>query len=174
MAQKAEPITGRDSIAEGRTRWMQKYGAQGGAAMETASNLVRVHEILVNRMDEELAQCDLTFGEYDVLAVIGEFQSDPLPLGKIGPKARQFFNHQTSVTNVVSRLIERGLVRTKHDPVDGRVTLVALTPTGARRLRKANRAMTDVQFGLGDLDDAERAQLTALLVKLRAAHGDLR
>ena len=93
-----------------------------------------------------------------------------MPLGKIGRKARQFFNHQTSITNVVSRLQDRGLVVMRQDPTDGRVTLVSLTPTGVRRLRKANQVMSELDFGFAGLT---AAQLTALLVEVRVAHGDV-
>ena len=141
--------------------------------MEAVSNLVRVHEILVNFMDKHLADCDMTFGEYDVLAVIGDLDRKPMPLGKIGRKARQFFNHQTSITNVVSRLQDRGLVVMRQDPNDGRVTLVSLTPTGVRRLRKANQVMAELDFGFAGLTAAQQAQLTALLVEVRLAHGDV-
>ena len=163
-----------DRIAAGRSLWEHKYGSAGAPAMEAVSNLVRVHEIIVNFMDKYLADCDMTFGEYDVLAVVGDLGRGGMPLGKIGEKARQFFNHQTSITNVVSRLADHGLVSTRSDPRDGRVTLVSLTPTGVRRLRKANQTMAGLNFGLGGLTEAEQAQLTALLVEVRVAHGDAR
>jgi DNA-binding MarR family transcriptional regulator len=163
-----------DSIAVGRDLWEHKYGTTGATAMEAVSNLVRVHEIIVNFMDKYLADCDMTFGEYDVLAVIGDLGREGMPLGKIGQKARQFFNHQTSITNVVSRLADRGLVTMHQDHNDGRVTLVTLTPTGVRRLRKANQVMAGLNFGLDGLSETEQRQLTALLFKVRVAHGDAR
>ena len=171
---EAEQQTPLDSIAAGRDLWEHKYGSAGALAMEAVSNLVRVHEIIVNFMDKYLADCDMTFGEYDVLAVIGDLGRGGMPLGKIGQKARQFFNHQTSITNVVSRLADHGLVRMRQDPHDGRVTLVALTPTGVRRLRKANQMMGRLNFGLDGLTQAQQRQLTALLVEVRVAHGDAR
>jgi DNA-binding MarR family transcriptional regulator len=171
---EAESRTALDRIAAGRDLWEHKYGTAGATAMEAVSNLVRVHEIIVNYMDKYLADCDMTFGEYDVLAVIGDLGREGMPLGKIGEKARQFFNHQTSITNVVSRLADRGLVSMHQDPRDGRVTLVTLTPTGVRRLRKANQTMAGIDFGLGGLSEARQAQLTALLFEVRVAHGDAR
>jgi DNA-binding MarR family transcriptional regulator len=164
----------QDSIAAGRSRWERKYGHAGAPAMEAVSNLVRVREIVVDFMDSYLSDCDVNFGEYDVLAVIGDSEQGPMPLGKIGQKARQFFNHQTSITNVVSRLARRGLVTMRPDPNDGRVTLVMLTPLGVRRLRKANQIMTHVSFGIEGLTAGEQTQLTELLVKIRVAHGDAR
>ena len=163
-----------DAIAVGRDRWEHKYGTAGATAMEAVSNLVRVHEIIVNFIDKYLADCDMTFGEYDVLAVIGDLGREGMPLGKIGQKARQFFNHQTSITNVVSRIADRGLVTMHQDPHDGRVTLVTLTPTGVRRLRKANQVLAGLNFGLGGLSETEQRQLTALLFEVRVAHGDAR
>ena len=40
-----------------------------------------------------------------MLQVIADYGKGSLALGKIAPKARRFFNHQTSMTNVVSRLV---------------------------------------------------------------------
>ena len=161
-----------DRIALGRRSWEARYGVGGGAAMETISNIIRVREIIVNFMESYLAELDLNFLEYDVLSVIAEADIGGMPLSQIGKGARKYFGHQTSITNVVTRLEERNLVTVKPDVDDRRVTRVALSRSGTSRLRKANQLLADVDFGVGELSKAELETVSALLFRVRAEHGD--
>jgi DNA-binding MarR family transcriptional regulator len=171
----ANPRSGRtiDEIAVGRRHWRERYGRNAAAAMEAVSNLVRVRELAVHRMEECLAELDLNHLEYDVLTVVAAAGSRGVRLGRIGQRAQKFFGHQTSITNVVLRLAERGFVETERDPDDQRATLVRLTRTGEQRLRAANDALTAVRFGIGVLSTEELTQLARLLHKVRVAHGDV-
>jgi DNA-binding MarR family transcriptional regulator len=174
MARSAEVRSpGTDPIAAGRERWERKYGSGAADAMEAVSSLVRVREVLVNFMDEQLSEAGMSFGEYDVLQVIADYGNGSLALGKIAPKARRFFNHQTSMTNVVSRLVDRGLLTTRQDPGDKRVTLAELTALGKRRLKKAHETLARHQFGLDGLGRQEQRDLNALLYQVRLAHDDI-
>jgi DNA-binding MarR family transcriptional regulator len=161
-----------DRIAIGRRSWEARYGAAAGPAMEAISNIIRVREIVVNFMEDYLAELELNFLEYDVLSVIAEADMGGLPLSQIRRGARKYFGHQTSITNVVTRLGEYGLVTIKPDSKDRRVTRVALSRSGTNRLRKANEMLADVDFGLGALTRAELESVSALLFKVRAEHGD--
>lgn len=165
--------TTTDPIAVGRAKWEKRYGADASAAMEVISSLVRTREILVTYMDRYLADADIDFGEYDVLCVIEIFGDGSLPLGKIADKARRYFHHQTTMTNVVSRLADKGIVSKRADPNDGRVTLIELTPKGKRQLQKAHAILAARQFGFGELSEDEREQLNELLFRVRKAHGDV-
>ena len=169
-ARQDEALT--DRIALGRHSWEARYGLTAGAAMETISNIIRVREIIVNFMESYLAELDLNFLEYDVLSVIAESGTGGMPLSQIGKGARKYFGHQTSITNVVTRLGERRLVTIKPDVNDRRVTRVALSRSGTSRLRKANQLLADVDFGVGALSDRERETVSALLFRVRAEHGD--
>ncbi|HXS65566.1 MAG TPA: MarR family transcriptional regulator [Streptosporangiaceae bacterium] len=71
---------------------------------------------------------------------------------------------QPSMTQLVQRLEQRGLVRRESDPADGRVALVQLTDPGqqallARRQRNAER----IAELLGDLPEADVQALTGAL-----------
>jgi DNA-binding MarR family transcriptional regulator len=173
MAMRARPdeeLT--DRIALGRRSWEARYGRAGGPSMEAISNIIRVREIIVNFMESHLAELELNFLEYDVLSVIAEAEPGGLPLSQIGRGARKYFGHQTSITNVVTRLGERGLVTIKTDSKDRRVTRVALSRSGKVRLRKANEMLADVDFGVGVLTNAELKAVSALMFRVRADHGD--
>lgn len=161
-----------DEIAVGRQRWRARYGANAAAAMEAVSNLVRVRELVVRDMEDCLAELDMNHLEYDVLTVIAAGEAHGVRLGQIGRRAQKFFGHQTSITNVVLRLADRGFVAMDRDPDDQRATLVRLTRTGSQRLRRANDSVTAERFGIGALTTAELTQLTSLMLKVRAAHGD--
>lgn len=86
---------------------------------------------------------------------------------------------QPSMTQLVQRLEQRGLVTRTSDPSDGRVALVSLTDEGraalaARRLRNARR----VAELLADLpeDDVQALSdaLAAVLPRMRERVGDTR
>ena len=138
--------------------------------METVRALVRAREVLVEFMEQHLASVEMNFVEYDVLSVIEI--GGATPLGRIKETSRRYFSHQTSVTNIVSRLERRGDVSLQRDDEDV-VTLVHLTRRGATRLRKAHETLAAVEFGLAGLRDADKRSLNALLYRIRAEHGDV-
>lgn len=77
---------------------------------------------------------------------------------------------QPSMTQLIQRLEQRGLVRRKSDPADGRVALVQLTEAGhaallARRQRNAER----VAELLADLPDSEVRALSDALASVLPA-----
>jgi DNA-binding MarR family transcriptional regulator len=69
-----------------------------------------------------------------------------------------------SITRVVEKLVERGLVVRVPDPVDRRVTRVSTTPAGDTLLAEV-RARKDLWLAsrLAELDDGQRARLAAAL-----------
>jgi len=77
---------------------------------------------------------------------------------------------QPSMTQLVQRLEQRGLVRRASDPADGRVALVQLTEVGhaallARRQRNAER----IAVLLGDLPESDVQALSGALASVLPA-----
>ena len=174
MGSEGRPTRFVDEIDIGRRQWKARYGAGAAATMEAVSNLVRVREIVVRSMEDCLAAIDLNHVEFDLLTVIAAAaDARGVPLGRIGPRAQKYFGHQTSITNVVIRLADRGFVEMQRDSHDHRVTRVLLTRRGANRLREANDVLTAERFGIGALTSRELAELTRLMTKIRASHGDI-
>jgi DNA-binding MarR family transcriptional regulator len=75
-----------------------------------------------------------------------------------------------TMTSTVNGLERDGLVKRRPDPVDGRATMVAITPRG-RRVYQGGWAIRTAAMGelCAVLDGRERAQLMAVLDKLGAA-----
>ena len=137
--------------------------------MAAATSIMRAQQIVLARVDDALRPFDLTFARYEALVLLSFSRKGSLPLGKMGER---LMIHPTSVTNIVDRLEDQGLVRRLGHPTDRRTTLCEITPEGRRLVREATRAVTAVQLGVAGLSDREVDQLTRLLGKMRRASGD--
>ena len=75
------------------------------------------------------------------------------------------------LVGLLDELEDRGLVERRRDPADRRRHIVRLTPAGKRALAKlrALARQLDDEF-LASLDENERAQLHALLLRLAQQH----
>jgi DNA-binding MarR family transcriptional regulator len=85
--------------------------------------------------------------------------------------ARRLLLETPSVTTMVDRLTERGLVERVKDPKDRRKTLVALTRKGRHlvdAVREPGHQLEEEMFGA--LDQGERETLRAILQKLHDAN----
>ena len=90
-------------------------------------------------------------------------------MGKIGSRLQV---HPTSVTSLVNRLVDDGLVERIAHPTDRRTTLVKLTASGRRMAPKCAAALESTGFGLGGLSAADLDTVTATITTLRQASGD--
>lgn len=74
---------------------------------------------------------------------------------------------RSTVSGLIDRAVQRGLVRKKSDPADGRVVRVSLTRAGRRLGRDGIAEIGDLLAPLtGNLNSSEQARLTALLSKM--------
>jgi DNA-binding MarR family transcriptional regulator len=130
----------------------------------------RVQQILLARFDEVLRPHALTFARYEVLVLLSFSRSGRLPLKVIGSR---LMVHPTSVTNAIDRLVAAGYVDRRPNPADGRGVLAAITDRGRAVVEVATEALTGLDFGLGDLPDAELDSLFDLLRRVRLGAGDV-
>ncbi|HTC24369.1 MAG TPA: MarR family winged helix-turn-helix transcriptional regulator [Gemmatimonadales bacterium] len=94
------------------------------------------------------------------------------PAESLNELAQRTRTHQSSVSTVVTRLVARGLVSRRRDPVDGRRLVLDLTATGKALL--ADAPETAQKRLIGALERLSHARLRALasdLQRLVAALG---
>jgi DNA-binding MarR family transcriptional regulator len=157
-----------DPIERAGKTWEQRFGP--ASAMRAATSVFRVQQILLARFDEALRPHDLTFARYEVLVLLTFSRTGELPLKVIGSR---LMVHPTSVTNAIDRLVAAGYVARRPNPDDGRGVLAGITEAGRAVVRTATSALTDLDFGLGDLPEAERESLFDILRRVRLGAGDV-
>ena len=151
-----------DPVLRAQQLWRERWGADD--SMAAATSVMRVQQLLLARYDEALRRHGLTFARYEALVLLSFSRSGRLPLSKIGER---LMVHPTSVTNIIQRLEQAGLVDRTPNPRDGRGTLAGLTDAGRALVEKATADLVGLDFGLEALDGAERRQLFRLLRKVR-------
>ena len=109
--------------------------------MRAVTSIMRVQQILLARLNDELKRFDLTFPRYEALMLLYYSRRGSLPLGKMGDRLQV---HRTSVTNIIDGLERSGFVRREPHERDRRTTLAAITDAGrdgrGRSDRRAERA----------------------------------
>lgn len=157
-----------DPIEEARLNW-QQYQWGDGRAMVAATSITRAHQILLAQINAALAPFGLTFSRFEVLALLFFARTNALPMGKIGDRLQV---HPTSVTSLVNRLVDDGLVARLAHPTDRRTTLVTLTERGAKLAPACAAALEAVGFGLEGLNVVQLDIIADTVSSLRQATGD--
>ena len=136
-------------------------GTMEGRLVYTVSAIMR------KASDRALTPMGLSAAQTPVLVSLRE-AGRPMMITEI---ARCLYLETPSVTSMVDRLSERGLVERMKDPKDRRKALVALTRKGKRLVESIlgpDRYLQEEMFGA--LDSAERETLRTLLEKFRDAN----
>ena len=137
--------------------------------MSAVTSVMRVHQILMARLNDLLRPFGLTFPRYEALMLLLYSRSGALPLGKMGDRLQV---HRASVTNVVDRLAEQGLVERVPQESDRRSVLARITPEGRTVAEAATLELNRRRFGMDALADGRCDELVELLGSLRQAAGD--
>ena len=157
-----------DPIERAGETWEKRFGP--AASMRAATSVFRVQQILLARFDEVLKPHELTFARYEVLVLLTFSRTGQLPLKVIGSR---LMVHPTSVTNAIDRLVAAGYVERSPNPADGRGVLAGITDSGRAVVELATSALTELDFGMADLPDAERDELFEILRRVRLGAGDV-
>jgi DNA-binding MarR family transcriptional regulator len=158
-----------DPIAEATRQWEAHGWSAAAPGMAAVTSVVRVHQILMGRVDEALRPHDLTFARYELLALLSFTRTGAMPLSRIGARLQV---HPTSITNAVDRCEAQGLVRRLPHPSDRRTTLAEITPAGRELVAKATESLnrevfTDLGLSREDVD-----AVVAVFARFRSGHGD--
>lgn len=156
-----------DPIDEAARQWGLRW--KGVDAMHAVTSLMRAQQIVLARLDALLRPHGLTFARYEALVLLVFSSRGSLPLGKMGERLQV---HPTSVTSIVRRLDDAGLVLRVPHPEDGRAVLAEITDAGRRAVEAATRDLVGADFGLGPLSEDQLSELSELLRPVREAAGD--
>jgi DNA-binding MarR family transcriptional regulator len=158
-----------DPIDEARRHWEERWTKQAATEMVAVTSIMRVHQILMARLNEVLEPFELTFPRYEALMLLYLSRRGSLPLGKIGERLQV---HRTSVTNTIDGLEKLGLVRRVPHSSDRRAVLAEILPAGRRVAGRATAALNDADFATEPLTGGDLDQLSRVLRTLRVAAGD--
>jgi len=137
-------------------------------AVDAWESLFRAQVSVLRQLNIEFPSAELSFNEYDVLF---NLSTQPGRRLRIRDLNRFLLLTQPSVSRLVDRLVQGGLVTKESDPDDGRGTIVTLTEEGYtlyRRVAAVHAKSISNRVG-GALDADEMRQLIALTDKLRRA-----
>ena len=128
--------TDRDPIREAHSQWVRHGWADAADGMAMVTSLVRVQQLLMERIDAVLRPLDLTFARYEVLRLLSFVQSGSMPMTRLGSLLQV---HPTSVTSAVERLVRQGYVERLRRENDRRVVLASLTDAGRDVVERGHR-----------------------------------
>ncbi|WP_101653540.1 MarR family winged helix-turn-helix transcriptional regulator [Brevibacterium ihuae] len=153
-----------DPIEESRKQWLAHGWADEADGMSLVTSVMRVHQLLLARVDRTLKPFALTFSRYEVLALLSFTRRGSLPMNKITKRLQV---HATSTTNSVDRLEAAGLAARRPHPADGRTTLVEITEAGRDLVARATAALNAEVFLSPGLDGTSLRRLLGDLGALR-------
>jgi len=137
--------------------------------MMAVTSIMRVHQLLLARLNETLRPHRLSFARYEALMLLFLSRTGSLPLGKMGARLQV---HPTSVTNLVDGLERLGYATRSPHPSDRRTTLASITARGRQVAEEATGALNAISFGTAPLGRAELDAITETLRGVRIAAGD--
>lgn len=158
-----------DPILEARRHWTERWGPEPARPMTAVTNVMRVQQILLARLNVILRAHGLTFPRYEALMLLSFTRTGAMPLGKIGDRLQV---HRTSVTNIIDKLEQDGFVQRVPHESDRRATLAAITDAGRTVADAATLELNGAAFTLEGLDPVQEEQLSALLETVRREAGD--
>lgn len=158
-----------DPIDEARRHWEERWTKRAAREVVAVTSIMRVHQILMARLNEVLEPFELTFPRYEALMLLHLSRRGSLPLGKIGERLQV---HRTSVTNTIDGLEKLGLVRRVPHDSDRRAVLAAILPEGREIAERATAALNEADFATEPLSGGDLDQIARLLRTLRIAAGD--
>jgi DNA-binding MarR family transcriptional regulator len=158
-----------DPILEARRQWEKHWGDDPTPAMGAVTSIMRVHQIVMARLNALLKPWDLTFPRYEALMLLYLSRNGSLPLGKIGERLQV---HPTSITNTIDGLERLGLVARSPHEQDRRRTLASITARGREIAEQATAVLNAERFGTAPLGDADLETTYELLRRIRAEADD--
>jgi DNA-binding MarR family transcriptional regulator len=158
-----------DPIEEARRQWLARWSEAAATEMVAVTSIMRVHQILMARLNELLEPFDLTFPRYEALMLLHFSSRGSVPLGKIGERLQV---HRTSVTNTIDGLERAKLVRRVPHQSDRRAVLAEILPAGRRVADQATAVLNEAAFATAPLPEKDLVELFRILREMRDGADD--
>jgi DNA-binding MarR family transcriptional regulator len=157
----------KDSVDALVAEWRRERPDLDPSPVAILGRLHRISARLQRRVEAWLEPLDLTWESFSLILTLRRF-GPPFAL-RPTDLYRESLLTSGAITNRIDRVEERGLVRRRPDPQDGRVVVVQLTAAGRRLADRATaihfRALAET---FEDLSAQECTQLNASLARLLA------
>src|SRR3954467_3300195 len=154
-----------DPVNEAAKNWAEHWGDDPVPSMRAVTSIMRVQQILLARLNDELRPFDLTFPRYEALMLLFYTRRGALPLGKMGDRLQV---HRTSVTNIIDGLERSGFVTREPHERDRRTTLAAITPAGRATAEQVTPILNEMRFGTAPLEGPELDAITHIFERMRS------
>jgi DNA-binding MarR family transcriptional regulator len=158
-----------DPIAEAERQWRRHWGNAATPSMAAVTSIMRAHQLVMGRLNDELKPWELTFARYEALMLLFFSRTGSLPLGKMGARLQV---HPTSVTNLIDGLEKLGYVTRGPHPSDRRTTLATISDRGRVVAQDATKALNAMRFGTGEMTRSDLVTVTDVLRRMREGAGD--
>ena len=158
-----------DPIDEARRQWVNHNWIKAADGMAAVTSIVRVQQIMLQRIDAVLRPLDLTFARFEILTLLSFTKHGSLPMTRMGTLLQV---HPTSVTSAVDRLEAQGFVERLPHPSDRRAVLASITDLGRKRFADATTALNSEVFEQLGLTAEQIDSLLGILRTLRTNAGD--
>jgi DNA-binding MarR family transcriptional regulator len=162
-------MSNTDPIREAHRQWAAHGWSEAADGMAMVTSVVRVHQLMMERIDAVLRPLDLTFARYEILRLLSFSQAGSMPMTRLGSLLQV---HPTSVTSAVDRLEKQGFVQRVRSVDDRRVIRAGITTAGREVVEEATTGLNSEIFEKPGIDPEQVLALTALLGTVRAASGD--
>jgi DNA-binding MarR family transcriptional regulator len=155
-----------DVVEASRRVWLERWDPEAASGMAVYTSVLRTSQLLNDQVDTVMRRHDLTFARHQVLAWLAMDPESSLTLSWISMTLR--FPPAT-VTNIIDRLEDEGLVRRVAHPSDARTTLAVITPRGEKVATEATQDLNETVYECIGLSEPKRGRLVDLLAELRAS-----
>lgn len=161
----------RDHVDKILDQWARERPELDALPMGVVGRALRLAKIFQREIMRAIAAYDLSFGEFDVLAVL--LRSGPPYALTPTRLLESLMLSSGALTNRIDGLERAGLVARGSDPSDRRGVVVSLTDAGAQRIGEAVTAHVANEHAMLDdcLSVREQQTLTRLMRKVLAKYG---
>lgn len=118
-----------------------------------------------SRLKNFLQEFDITQQQLSILRILKGANNTPLSTKEI---QALMLDKSSDTSRLVDRLIDKGLVRKRKDPNDGRLVQVFIKYEGLRLIGQVDDRMDELDAAFEWLSEEEAEQLNFLLEKARA------